>query len=57
MRLVEAFIAFNVNCGKLLAQMVESTWLPWKDLGLSPMCVNCMIFCFVHCFKVTIECE
>jgi len=25
---------------KVLAQMVESTWFVWEDLGLSPMYAN-----------------
>jgi len=31
-------------CGKVLAQMVDSTLIMWEDLGLSPMYANYVLF-------------
>jgi len=36
-----------VWCGKVLAQVVESTWFVWKDLGLSPMYANFCVIVFI----------
>jgi len=38
-------------CGKVLAQVVESTWFVWENLGPSPMYANyvldgLLLFCF-----------
>jgi len=34
--MVGAFIALIIDWCKVLAQMVESTWVCWEDLGSSP---------------------
>jgi len=33
--------------GKVLAQVVESTWFVWEDLGSSPMYANYVLCLFI----------
>jgi len=45
MREASAFMTLNyVWCEKVLAQVVESTWFVWEDLGSSPMYANYVYF-------------
>jgi len=52
---------YDINCclmwrGKVLAQVVESTWFVWEDLGLSPMyaklCVDVLLLVLKICMMM-----